>query len=369
MSMYSRRIETLRRTLTGQKFDAILIANPENRRYLSGYSPTDHSIDESSGFLLIPRVGSPFLLTDSRYSEQAENETKAAGYTVEIYTRGAVELLRRLLPSLQIRTLAFEANYTLHTDALEYEELGTDIGVTMIPAGKVVEEMRCIKDEEEIAIIRRSVALNEQVFQQVYANLSHYETEIDLALAISMTMRRLGAERESFPTIVASGARSSLPHAEPGHNPILQDAPLLIDMGLILDGYCSDMTRTVLPGTPTDLYLERHRIVRRAQLAGVAAIREGVTGREVDAAARKIITDAGYGNCFGHGLGHGVGLAVHELPRLSALADNTLKNGMIVTVEPGIYLPGWGGIRLENMVVVREDGCELLNSDMTALDL
>jgi Xaa-Pro aminopeptidase len=182
-------------------------------------------------------------------------------------------------------------------------------------------------------------------------------------------MRRKGAEKPSFATIVASGANGALPHAVPGDSPLAHNSSLTIDMGLILDGYCSDMTRNLVVGRADKRYKELHRLVRQAHLAGAAAIRAGARCSAVDKVARDIIADAGYGEYFGHSLGHGVGLAVHEEPRLSARSNKTLKAGMIVTVEPGIYIPGWGGIRLENMYVVREEGCENLNNDTTWLDI
>ena len=179
----------------------------------------------------------------------------------------------------------------------------------------------------------------------------------------------MGAEGPSFDSIVASGANGALPHAVPGQSKIKPDQSLTIDMGLVLNGYCSDMTRNFVPKNPSKKYIKLHRLVRKAQLAGIAAIKADVRGCDVDKAARSIIAKAGYGPQFGHSLGHGVGLAVHEGPRLSFANKKKLKAGMIVTVEPGIYLPGWGGIRLENMVVVREDGCEVLNQDTTWLDI
>jgi Xaa-Pro aminopeptidase len=233
----------------------------------------------------------------------------------------------------------------------------------------LVEKMRLIKDEDEIAKLRRSVHLNEEVFQEVYKIITPGQTEIDIALALEATMRRKGAESPSFETITATAARSALPHAVPGPVAIQKDQPLMIDMGLILDGYCSDMTRTFIPGTADSKYLEIHRLVRKAQVAATKTIRAGISAAAVDKVARKIISDAGYGKSFGHALGHGVGLAVHEEPRLSSRNRKHLQAGMIVTVEPGIYLPDWGGVRLENMVVVREDGCEVLNQDTTWLDI
>ena len=229
--------------------------------------------------------------------------------------------------------------------------------------------MISIKDEEEVDHIRTSVHLNEKVFQEIFRSIAPGQTEIDVALALESAMRRKGAEGPSFDSIVATGKRSALPHAVPGPVPIEKHQPLMIDMGLILDGYCSDMTRTFVPGTADEHYLKIHRLVRKAQLAAIGAIRAGISAAAVDRAARTIIADAGYGDFFGHALGHGVGLAVHEEPRLSSRNRKHLKAGMIVTIEPGIYLPEWGGVRLENMAVVREDGCDVLNKDTTWLDM
>jgi Xaa-Pro aminopeptidase len=353
--------------LRRKKLDAFLVSQPENRRYLSGYSAPDHGIGESSGLLLIPAKGDPCLLTDFRFKIQAEAE--AAFLPVVLYPKGLLALLKELLPDLKIRSLGFESDYTLYSVAEKLKALGEKIGVQCVPTTGLVEELRLIKDEDELARLRLSVALNEKVFDEVYSSLSPGRTERDVALIIEATMRRMGAESPSFNTIVASGSNSALPHAVPGPVSIDGDRPLMIDMGLVLDGYCSDMTRTFVLGKPDDLFYGVHRLVRRAQLAGLAAIRAGGVAASVDKIARDIIASDGYGEAFGHSLGHGVGLAVHEEPRLSSRNRKQLKAGMVVTVEPAIYIPGWGGVRLENMVVVCEDGCELLNKNLTGLDL
>lgn len=353
--------------LIRKKIDALLVSKPENRRYLSGYRGGDHGIDESSGILLVPARGTIHLLTDFRFKLQAELDVPWV--EVSIYTRGLLKLLGRLLPDLALKNIAFESHYTLHSFAEKMSAALSKKGIQTVPIANIIETMREIKDEDEIAIIRRAVRLNEEVFSEVHGSLLSYETEIDIALDIEKTMRQKGAEAPSFATIVASGENGALPHAVPGNSPIKRDASLTIDMGLILDGYCSDMTRNLVPGEPSQRYLELHRLVRKAQLAGMTAIRAGVKCCDADRAARSVISQAGYGSYFGHSLGHGVGLAVHEEPRLSSRSNKKLKAGMIVTVEPGIYIPGWGGIRLENMVVVREDGCENLNEDTTFLDI
>lgn len=365
--MNRQRIKNIQAILRRRKLDAVLITQPHNRRYLSGYTAADHGIQETAGVLLIPKKGKPWLLTDSRFSLQAEEE--ARGFTVEIYRKGLLNLLKKLLPALHVQRLGFESHYFLHSTAAKLEEMTKKIKAELVPLLDLVERMRVIKTEEEIQQLKQSVLLNEQVFQAVHKTIAPGMTEIEIALALEQTMRKMGAERPSFETIVAFGANAAKPHAVPG-NRVLRDGEIvLIDMGLILDGYCSDMTRTVVVGKPKKKFLQRLRVVREAQLAGIQAIRAGAVCREVDQAARKVIADAGYGDFFGHSLGHGVGLAVHEAPGLGPRNRKKLQTGMIVTIEPGIYLPEWGGIRLENMAVVREDGCEVLNEDSTGLDL
>jgi len=364
---FSKRIEKIQARLRRKRIDAILITHPHNRRYLSGYSAPDHDIGESSGALLIPARRTALLFTDFRFKIQAQNEVN--GMEVMLYTKGLLPLLQQLLPDLEIKNLAFESHYTLHSVAVKMQTMTEKLSITLTPTNGLVEEMRVIKDETEINAVRRSVLLNEEVFQEVYATITPGQTEIDVALSLEATMRKKGAESPSFDTITATGKRSALPHAVPGLVKIKKNKPLMIDMGLILDGYCSDMTRTFVPKKASKKYLKIHRLVRKAQLAATKAIRAGVSAAAIDKIARDIITDGGYGKYFGHALGHGVGLAVHEEPRISSRNRKYLRAGMIITVEPGIYLPDWGGVRLENMVVVQENGCEVFNQDTTWLDI
>lgn len=364
---HAAHLKRLQQTLRRKKLDAVLVTEPYNRRYLSGYRAVDHNIGESAGVLLVPAKGTPFLLTDSRFELQAQEE--AAGYTVTLYPRGLTKLLAQMLPTLSIRRLGFESHYMLHATACRLEKMANKAHVELIPLTDLIERMRIIKTDDEIAIIKKSVRLNEQVFQLVYNTIEPGMTEREIALAIELTMHELGAEEASFETIVAFGSNAARPHAVPTDRVLQTGDLVLIDMGLVYEGYCSDMTRTVVAGRPSETFRKRLRIVRQAQLAGIAVIRAGTRCADVDRAARRVIADAGYGSVFGHALGHGVGMAVHEEPRLSSRSRKKLRSGMVVTVEPGIYLPEWGGIRLENMVVVREDGCESLNSDTTFLDL
>ena len=361
------RIGTLQSELRRKKLDGLLVTEPFNRRYLSGYTATDHGIGETAGVLLVPANGYPHLLTDSRFSLQAEEE--ANGFTIQLYPKGLAKLLGTLLPKLEIKRLGFESDYILHSTALKLEKTLAKVQVELVATSDLIARKRLIKTEEEVELLKQSVLRNEQVFQLVYNTIEPGMSEREIALAIELTMHELGAEGPSFETIVAFGTNAAKPHAVPTDRVLKTGEIVLIDMGLVLAGYCSDMTRTFVAGKPDPIYLERLRVVRKAQLAGTRAVRAGVTAKEVDQAARRVIQEAGYGKYFGHALGHGVGMAVHEEPRLSSRSRKKLKPGMIVTVEPGIYLPEWGGIRLENMVVVREEGGETLNEDTTGMDL
>lgn len=361
------RIVRLQETLRRKKIDGLLVSQPDNRRYLSGYTAPDHGIQESAGFLLIPADGYPYLLTDSRFTLQAEAE--APHFQVELYPKGLLKLLERLTKKLAIHSLAFESDYFLHSAFLRLSSMAVKRGLALRPESGLVEQMRVVKDANELQLLRKSTQLNERVFQSVYNTIEPGMTEREIALALDLTMREMGAEGPSFDTIVAFGTNAARPHAVPTDRELRAGELVLIDMGLVYQGYCSDMTRTFVAGKPDQTFLDRHRLVRRAMLAGIEAIRAGVTGAAVDRAARQVLIDGGYGEYFGHGLGHGVGIAVHEEPRLSPRGRKQLQAGMVVTVEPGIYLAEWGGIRLENMVIVTEEGCEVINQDTTSLDL
>ena len=360
-------IEILQERLRRKRVDALLVSQPENRRFLSSYTAHDTSINGSSGFLLIPKTGQPYLITDSRFELEAAQE--AEGFEIILYPRGLFDLLKKTLPSLHIKSLAFESDYFLVSSAKKLEEMAVTAGITLVPLEGFIENFRVLKQKSEIKKIKKAVLLNEKIFQEVYKGLRPGQTEKEIAIRIENAMRLNGAERPSFETIVAGGPNGAKPHAVPSSRKIKKKEPIIIDMGLVLNGYCSDMTRTVVLGTPSTKTIKIFRLVRKAQLAGIQAIAPGVICNKVDSAARNIIAAAGYGPHFGHGLGHGVGLAVHEAPSLSRRARKKLSPGMVVTVEPGIYLPDWGGVRLENMVVVTKKGNKVLNTDTTMLDI
>lgn len=360
-------LNKIKAAIKRKRADALLVTQPENRRYLSGYTATDLSIVESSGILLVPARGTPVLLTDSRYYLQAEKE--ATGFEIVSVRSSFLGALQKLLPKLGIRRLLFESHYLLYETAVKLIDLGKKQSVEMIPVSGVVEKLRTVKSAAEIQRIRQSVRLNELVFKEIYQNLAAGQTEREVAVAIESAMMSKGAEGVAFPTIVAAGPNAAVPHAVPTDRAIKEGETVIIDMGLKLNGYCSDMTRTVVLGKPSKRIKEIIRVTRKAQQAALKTIKAGILSREADRAARKIITAAGFGKNFGHGLGHGVGLAVHEMPSLNRMRRVKLLPGMVVTVEPGIYLPGWGGVRLENMVVVEREGCTVLNRDTTFLDI
>jgi Xaa-Pro aminopeptidase len=357
---YVSRLLRLRKTLEEQQIDTFLVAVPQNRYYLSGYGAEDLHPTESSGYLLIT-ASKQYLLTDFRYQEEAAAE--APDYQLSIYSEGLGQTLSELFTELPLERLGMEPHYLSVTRYREVEEAlkKSRSGATVVPVEEVVERQRLLKEPDEIAAIKASLAVTEKALARVWENLKTGRTEKEVAWEIERSIREDGAEAVSFPPIVASGPNAALPHAVPTERRISAGDPVILDLGSKLNHYCSDMTRTWIAGAPDVKLREIYRIVREAQLAAQDFIRAGKDSVEVDAVARDLIARAGYGENFGHGLGHGVGLAVHERPGLRKHTGTLLEENMVVTIEPGIYLPGFGGVRLENMVRITQDGCELLN--------
>jgi Xaa-Pro aminopeptidase len=354
------RIEKLRRTMAEEGIDTMMVQVPENRRYLSGYTGEDTQCDESAGVLFITD-GKLLLATDSRYDLQAENE--ADGYEVFRYSKGLSKEISAILDRLGTERLGYES---IRLSCMEHRKIEDQLaserpGISLVPTEDMVERIRIIKEEAEIDAIRAALSLAESAFISVLGSLAPGQTEAEVAWSLEKRMREAGAEAVSFSTIVACGPNSALPHAVPGKRKIEAGAPILFDWGAKLGGYCSDISRTFVIGQPDDTFRSIHRTVLEAQRLAIEAVRPGVSSREIDRIARDHIERAGFKGKFGHGLGHGVGLAIHEQPRLSPLKETILDTGMVFTVEPGIYLAGWGGVRLENMAVVRENGGEVLN--------
>lgn len=354
------RIDRVRQFILKAGIDALLVLIEENRRYLSGFTGEDNHFDESAGALLIT-ADALLLATDSRFELQAKQESPL--FEVVIYRKGLAKELVALTDRFKIRKLGFESARVSVKQHLDFQAALNANGkkVELVAFAEFVEPLRLIKSAEEIAKTRAALAIAETVFRQVAKTLRPGMTEKNVAWAMEMGIRQAGADGVSFPTIVAAGPNSALPHAIPTEREIQAGEPILFDWGARLEGYCSDTSRTVIIAPPSDRFIHVYQTTLAAQRKAIAAIRAGVSSKEVDATARDYIHQNGYEGKFGHGLGHGTGLAIHEAPRLSPLAETQLQSGMLVTVEPGIYLPGWGGVRIENQVVVEDDGPLVLN--------
>lgn len=360
-NIIENRVTATRKSLPCPGIDTLLVLIEENRRYLSGFTGEDSGFDESAGALLISD-SRLILATDSRFELQAQQE--APLYDVVCYKEKLSKSLPDLLKALNTRKLGFESNrlsfsqYKFFTEALKDRHMN----VELVATENIVEDLRIAKSETEIEKTRNALVIAENAFRRFVQDITPAMTEISAAWAMEKGMRDTGADALSFPTICASGPNSALPHAIPGDRPFQTGEPILFDWGVRLKGYCSDISRTVIIGKPDETFEKVFQTVNDAQRMAIDGIKAGANSKAVDSIARNHIDKKGFRDKFGHGLGHGTGLAIHEQPRLSPLKETTLEAGMIVTVEPGIYLPGWGGIRLENMVVVRENGAEILNT-------
>uniref|UniRef100_A0A7V4LE44 Aminopeptidase P family protein n=1 Tax=Desulfobacca acetoxidans TaxID=60893 RepID=A0A7V4LE44_9BACT len=356
------RLGSLRDLVRNQGLDGLLVAGPDNRRYLSGFTAREELVHESCGFLLITAKAA-LLFTDFRYQEWAQAE--ASDYEVVVYQAGLGVALAEQIAVLGLKRLGFESAYLTFAQhqRLRQAVVEAHLQVEWEPVEGLVESLREVKTPEEVAAIRRALALTEAVFEEVAAGLRPGLTESQVAWEIERRLREESAEVLAFPPIVAAGPNAARPHHRPGDYVLRQGEPIIIDMGARREGYCADLTRTVILGPPTDRFREIYTLVRQAQKRAEAGLMAGMDSVAADALAREVIREGGHGPAFGHSLGHGVGLAVHELPSLSPLEERrtTLKAGSVVTIEPGIYLSGWGGVRLENMALIREDGAEILN--------
>jgi Xaa-Pro aminopeptidase len=346
------RAERLAEALPEREIDALLVTNLVNVRYLTGYTG-------SNGIALVGREpGQRRFVTDFRYVTQAQEQVQ--GYEREV---GETDLLDSVLPALpegDVRLGFDDADVSVRA----FDRLRTLLPerVELVPAAGLVEGLRLVKDAEEVDRIRAAAELADAALLATLADGLAGRTERDVAIALEFEMRRLGAERPSFDTIVAHGPHGALPHASPRDVEIAAGSLVTIDWGGVLDGYASDCTRTYAAGgEPDERGREIYALVLKAQLAGLDAVVPGQTGKAADAAARAVIDAAGHREHFGHGLGQGVGLEVHEAPRLSKASTSTLAAGQVVTVEPAVYLPGELGVRIEDLVVVTDDGCEILN--------
>ena len=355
------RLAAVRDRLARADLDGLLLTSLPNVRYLTGFSGTSA--------LLFVTARECLLFTDFRYAAQVEEELGSTT-TVRIEPTSLWAGLWSWLAGLTgVERIGFESPHLTHRDFTRLLEQGARWHWR--PASELVEALRAIKDAGEVAAIERAVAMAEAALQVTLPQIHPGMSELAVAGRLERALRDAGSEAFPFPTIVASGPRSALPHARAGDRPLRRGDLLLVDFGAVADGYCADLTRTVVVGPATAAQQEVHAIVREANHRASGAIRAGMTGMAADALARDYIASLGYGEAFGHSLGHGIGLEVHEAPRLARSVETALQPGSVVTIEPGIYREGWGGVRIEDDVLVTESGGRVLSSfprDLLELD-
>lgn len=340
------RLTKLREKMQLENLDAFIISSPENRRYISGFTGTSA--------LLVVLLDKAYLLTDFRYIEQAT--VQAVDFEVVDSGSDFFQFVKDLAQAA--KRIGFEEDYITYDTYLKLKDAVSM--AELVGQTKVLTGMRSIKDATELSKLRQAVKIADEAYSHILKFVKPGMKEEEVALELEYNMRKAGASGGSFDFIVASGKRSAMPHGVASSKTLQNGELVTLDFGALYQGYCSDITRTFVLGEADDKQREIYELVLKAQLAGIAAIKPGIKGKEVDAVSRKIIEDAGYGKNFGHGLGHSVGLAIHENPRFSVREEQELEPGMVLTVEPGVYLPDWGGVRIEDMIVVTENGCEVL---------
>ncbi|UFS69659.1 Xaa-Pro peptidase family protein [Geomonas sp. RF6] len=345
--MLDNRISAARGALKGSGADLLIVTSLSNIRYISGFT--------GSSALLVVSEKEAFLLTDSRYTSQAAAE--APGVQVIEYAQ-RLEGVKRLLQEQGAQRIAFEA---AHTTVAAHKDLCSVLpNLEFIPVDKELEALRTVKDASELRLLEQTAQIASEALQEILPQVRPGAVERDVALALEIAMRHRGAHGISFDFIVASGERGALPHGKASDKVIAYGELVTLDYGALYQGYCSDETVTVCVGKPDPRQVEVYETVRGAQEAAIKGARPGMTLKEVDALARSYIESRGFGSYFGHGLGHGVGIDIHEHPTVSPRGEGTVTEGMVFTIEPGIYIPGWGGVRIEDTVVVEQDGCRCI---------
>jgi len=345
-----QRLAALRNSLVAAHLDGLLVTSSANVRYLSGFS--------GSSAILCVTTRDAILITDFRYQTQAAEEVgDVARIAIEPQSLW-VGLWQQLSQTSNVDVVGFESAHLVHRDFQRLLEAGARW--QWRPTSDLVEALRERKDADEVVLIREAISAAEQALHLTISQVRSGMTELEIAGLLERALRQSGSDGFPFPSIVASGPNAALPHAHPTDRELTKGDFLLMDFGARVGGYCSDVTRTFVFGRATDEQREVHDIVRTANERAVKAVRPGMSGRDADGLARGYIQDRGFGDLFGHSLGHGIGLEVHEAPRLAKTADAPLVEGAVVTVEPGIYRPGWGGVRIEDDVYLSPDGAHVL---------
>lgn len=343
------KITKLQASLKEQNVDAILITNPYNRRYISGFTG-------SSGVAIVSQTKSVFI-TDFRYTEQAAEQAK--GFEIVEHKRGIELEVNNQCKELGIKMIGFEKNDVTFAG---YERYQKALDVELVPVSDMIENIRMFKTEDELVIMKQAAKIADNAFLHIQSYIKPGVREIEISNELEFFMRREGATSSSFDIIVASGLRSALPHGVASEKTIQSGELVTMDYGALYNGYCSDITRTVAVGNVSDKLRTIYDTVLEAQLRGVKGIKPGMTGKEADALTRDYITEQGFGEYFGHSTGHGLGMEVHESPGVSSGTETVLEPGMVVTVEPGIYIPNVGGCRIEDDIVITESGNERLTN-------
>lgn len=349
----TNRIERLRRKLAGQELDGLFVSQPENRYYLSGF-------DGSAGYLLITEKDA-VLATDFRYIEQVKRQSP--DYRIFEIKGGLKNWLPELVANLRGRKLGIEsAHMTLAMHRQMSDIINKEASpVRLVPVEWLVESLRAIKEPEEIELITRAVEISDRAFQHIEGIMHAGMTEREIAWELEKFMKEHGSGALPFDIIAASGPNAALPHARPSEQVLKEGEPVLFDFGARVGGYVSDLSRTICLGASDDTFKKVYDVVLGAQLAAIAMITEGMTGEQADNLARTVVSEAGYAEAFGHALGHGAGLVAHEAPRLGPGSAEVLQNGMVFSIEPGVYLPGWGGIRTEDLVMMENSKIRVLS--------
>ncbi|WP_078379766.1 M24 family metallopeptidase [Sutcliffiella halmapala] len=342
------KLTKLREHFQAANIEGLLVTSGKNRQYLTNFTG-------SAGVAIITENKAVFI-TDFRYTEQASKQ--CVGFEIVQHKGGLVEEIASVVKDLGISKLGFEQDHVTFSSYLNYK---TTITADLVPVSGVIEKLRLIKNEQEIKILKEATEIADAAFQHIITYIKPGLTELDVSNELEFFMRKQGAVSSSFDIIVASGYRSALPHGVASDKIIEKGEFVTLDFGAYYKGYNSDITRTLAVGEPSDELRNIYNIVLEAQLRGMKGIKPGMTGREADALTRDYITEKGYGEYFGHSTGHGLGMEVHEGPSLSVKSETVLEPGMVVTVEPGIYIAGLGGVRIEDDTIVTESGNESLS--------
>lgn len=345
----TERLQKLRQKLQEKELDALLVSQVENCRYLSGFTG-------SSGILFISS-DSAVLAVSSVDFEQAKAE--AAGLEV-LLLKSRQQRLAELMDGRKAKRVGFEANSLSFAEAGRLMEEAGKLRMELVPTERLVESLRIVKEKEEVSCLAKAAGIADRAFEYISKEIRPGMTEKEVAWAIEKFLRENGSESIPFEIIVASGPNAAMPHARPAERTMSAGEPVVFDLGATVSGYSSDLSRTLCIGAPGDTFSRIYDLVLQAQRSALEGVRAGMTGEQADSLARKTIQQAGYGDAFGHGLGHGIGLAVHEEPRLGPNSTDILVEQMVFTVEPGVYLPGWGGVRIEDTVMLDQGTVRML---------